>query len=178
MCPQGFDPRSMPAAYIENVIDGNRCYVWKAPKIQVDMTLTPNKFLRADEVHYQKEVEVEVEVKKKVQSTLLRWQLCVLAVHTEVVENSYPVMLHLETVRHPTCGELGTPEFFDDRTAGLGHTLRAGRPLVGRLSFHCVSGLWMNSLAHRPTGGIQGRAMRRRPMQSWVSCSGWSDNCL
>ena len=32
----------------------------------------------------------------------------------------------------------------EDSTAGLGQTLRTGRPLVGGLSFHGVSGMCMN----------------------------------
>ena len=35
----------------------------------------------------------------------------------------------------------------EDGTGGLGHTLRAGRPLDGGLSFHGVSGLCTSSLA-------------------------------
>ena len=58
----------------------------------------------------------------------------------------------------------------DDSTAGLGHTLRAGRPQVGGLSFQDVLGLCMSSLAHGLPGGIQAQGMRR-PMQAWVSCS-------
>ena len=67
----------------------------------------------------------------------------------------------------------------EHRTARLGQTLRAGRRLVGGLSFHGVSELCTNSLAHRLPGGIQAQelriqaqGMRRRPMQAWVSCSG------
>ena len=79
-----------------------------------------------------------------------------------------------------------------DSTAGLGHTLRAGRPLVGGVSFHGVSGLCMNSLVQRLPGVVQAQSvgllwrsaihlrparqalggMIRRPMQAWVSCSG------
>ena len=55
----------------------------------------------------------------------------------------------------------------EDSAAALGQTLRTGRPLVGGLSFHGVSGLCMSSSADRLPGG-----MRRRPMQAWVSCSG------
>ena len=60
---------------------------------------------------------------------------------------------------HHTCGELGTPEIFghrlqtsvtrateEDGTAGLGQTLRRGRP-VGGLIFHGVSGLRTHSPA-------------------------------
>ena len=85
----------------------------------------------------------------------------------------------------PICGEFGTPEFFrcrfqtsmdratvEDSTAGLGQLLRTGRPLVGGLSFHGVSGLCMSSLAHWLQGGVQAQVRRRRPMQAWVSCSG------
>ena len=35
-----------------------------------------------------------------------------------------------------------------DSTAGLGQTLRTGRPLVGGFSFHDVSGMCTNPLAH------------------------------
>ena len=58
-----------------------------------------------------------------------------------------------------------------DGTAGLGQTLRAGRPPVGGLTFHGVSGLCMSSLAHRLPSGIQAQGMRIRPMQAWASCS-------
>ena len=81
----------------------------------------------------------------------------------------------------PTCGELGTSEVFshrlhtsmtrgtaDDSTAGLGQTLRTGRPLVGGLSFHDVYGLCTSSLAHRLPGGIQAQGMRKRPMQAFA----------
>ena len=53
----------------------------------------------------------------------------------------------------------------------LRHEASVGRPLVGGLSFHGVSGLCMSSLAHGLPGGIQAQAMRRRPTQAWVSCS-------
>ena len=43
----------------------------------------------------------------------------------------------------------------EDSTAGLGHTLRAGRPLVGEVSFHDVSGMCMNSVAPGLPRGIQ-----------------------
>ena len=59
-----------------------------------------------------------------------------------------------------------------DSTAGLGQTLRTGRPLLGGLSFHGVSGLSTSSLARRLPGGIQAQGIRRRPTQAWVSCSG------
>ena len=49
----------------------------------------------------------------------------------------------------------------EDSTADLGRTLRTGRPLVGGLSFHGVSGLRTNSLAHRLRGGVQAEGMRR-----------------
>ena len=87
-----------------------------------------------------------------------------------------------------TCGELGIPEFFvhtaltramvEDSTAGLGQTLRAGRPLVGGLSFDGVSALCMSSLAHRLPGGIQAQSMRRRPMQALGLLLWGSDICL
>ena len=61
----------------------------------------------------------------------------------------------------PLVGSSEPPEFFghrlqssmtratvEDSTAGLGQTLRTGRPLVGGLSLHGVSGLCMNSRAH------------------------------
>ena len=57
-------------------------------------------------------------------------------------------------------------------TAALGQTLRAGRALVVGLSFHGVSGLCMNSLAHRLPGGIQTQGISRRPLQAWVSFNG------
>ena len=70
----------------------------------------------------------------------------------------------------PPVGELGTPEFFghrlqismtratvEDRTADLGQTLQTGCFLVGGSSFHGVSGLCMNSLAHGLPGGTQPR---------------------
>ena len=76
------------------------------------------------------------------------------------------------------CGELGTPEFFgrrfqtsmtratvEESTAGLGQPLRAGRPLVGGLSFHGVSGLCTSSLAHKLPGGILAQGIRRLSMQ-------------
>ena len=62
-------------------------------------------------------------------------------------------------------GELGISKFFghrlqismtrataEDSTAGLGQTLRTGRPLVGGSCFHGVSGMCANPLAHRPRG--------------------------
>ena len=82
-----------------------------------------------------------------------------------------PAVLRHNQRSTPTCGKLGTPEFFghrlqtsmtrateEDSTAGLGQTLRTGRRLVGGLSFHGVSGLCTNSLAHRLPGGIQAQA--------------------
>ena len=49
----------------------------------------------------------------------------------------------------------------EDRTAGVGQSLRTGRPLVGGFSFHGVSGLCPNSLAHGQPGGIQSQGMRQ-----------------
>ena len=75
----------------------------------------------------------------------------------------------LKTVRRlPLVVSSESPEFFghrlqtsmaratvEDSTAGLGQTIRTGRPLVGGLSFHGVSGLCMSSLAHVLLLGIQ-----------------------
>ena len=60
----------------------------------------------------------------------------------------------------------------EDSTAGPCQALRTGRPLVGGLSFHGVSGLSTSSLAHRLPGGIQAQGMRRRSTPVWVSRSG------
>ena len=72
----------------------------------------------------------------------------------------------------PTCGELGIPEFFgrrlqtsmtratvEDNTAGLGQALLTEGHLVGGLSFHGVSGMCHESLAHRLPGGIQAQSL-------------------
>ena len=48
----------------------------------------------------------------------------------------------------------------EDSTTGMGQTLRTGRLLVGGLSFHDVSGLCTNSLAHRLPGRSQAQCMR------------------
>ena len=45
--------------------------------------------------------------------------------------------------------------------AGLGQTLRTGRPLVGGFSFHDVSVMCMSPLVHRLTGGTQAPTVRR-----------------
>ena len=60
----------------------------------------------------------------------------------------------------------------EDSTARLGQPLRAGRPLVGGLSFQGVVGLCTSSLVHRFLEKCRLRARGRRPMQAWVSCSG------
>ena len=61
----------------------------------------------------------------------------------------------------------------EDSTSGLDQTLRPGRPLFGGgFSFHGVSGLCMNTVAHRLPGGIQAQGMKWRPMHAWVSCAG------
>ena len=46
----------------------------------------------------------------------------------------------------------------EDSTAGLGHTLRTGRPLVGGVPFHDVSGA--RSLSHKLPEGIQDPQMQ------------------
>ena len=46
----------------------------------------------------------------------------------------------------------------EDSTAGLGQSLRTGRPLVGELFFHGVSGLCTSSLAPGLPGGILAQA--------------------
>ena len=56
-------------------------------------------------------------------------------------------------------------------TAGLGPT-REERPLVGGFSFHDVSGLCANFLAHGLPGGIQAQDMRHAPDGGLVSCHG------
>ena len=83
-------------------------------------------------------------------------------------------------VGHSHLWKLGAPEFFGHRqtsmtrapveesTTGLGQTRRTGRLPVGCLSFHGVSGLCTNSLAH--TGGSQVLGLRHAG-DAWVSCS-------
>ena len=63
--------------------------------------------------------------------------------------------------------ETGKTEFFGYQLQAS-KTRATRRPLVGGFSFHDVSGRCMNSLA----GGIRAQGMRRRPVQTWVSCSG------
>ena len=54
-----------------------------------------------------------------------------------------------------------THETVEESTAGLGQSFRTGRPLVGGLCFHGVSGLCMNHLAHWQPRGIQGPGCMR-----------------
>ena len=89
------------------------------------------------------------------------------------------------TVRHSHLWELGTPEFFghrlrtsmtsatvEDSTAG--RTLRTGRPPVGGLPSHGVSGLCVNSLARWQSGpGHEKAADADLCLLLWGS-----DNCL
>ena len=66
----------------------------------------------------------------------------------------------------------------EDSSAGLGQTLRMGRPLVGGLFFHGVLGLCMSSLALRLPGGIQGSG-HERGADACLGLLLWrSDNCL
>ena len=61
----------------------------------------------------------------------------------------------------------------DDSTAGVGRTLRTGRPLVGGLSFHGVSVMCMSSRWHMDCQEeFRLNASKGRPTQAWVSCSG------
>ena len=70
--------------------------------------------------------------------------------HSRLVD--YPAAPHLKQRGTPTCEELESLDFFvdplqtsmtratvEERTAGLGQTLRTERALVGGLSFHGVS---------------------------------------
>ena len=90
--------------------------------------------------------------------TWSRRQLGEWAGHTQLAGNKIPQCFTFNSEALPPVGELGIPEFFgrrlhtsmtpatvEDSTAGLGQTLRTGRPLVDGLSFHGVSGLCMNS---------------------------------
>ena len=84
----------------------------------------------------------------------------------EVWRNTPPCSLVVDSKPRLTRATL------EESTAGLGELPRAGRPPVGGLSFHDVSGLCTNSLARVLPGGSQAQGMRRRPMQALVSCPG------
>ena len=57
-------------------------------------------------------------------------------------------------------------------------TLRTGRPLFGGLSFHGVSGLRTNSLAHGLPGGIQAQDMRGGRCRPGSLALGGRTNCF
>ena len=97
--------------------------------------------------------------------------------HTQVVGELFPAVLHhLKQWNTPTCGELGTLEFFghrlqtlmtratvEDGTARMGQTLQTARLLVGGLSLNGISGLCINLWHMGCQSGIQAQSM---------SCSG------
>ena len=66
----------------------------------------------------------------------------------------------------------------EDSTGGLGQTLRAGRPLVGGLSFYGVSVMCTNPLAHRLPGGFPGSGHEARGRCRPGSLAVVSENCL
>ena len=139
--------------------------------VEKEPDLVKEKKIRMSE---ELDVEVTIDLRRKTGFSHQLW-----VGHTEVVELN-PAVLHLQQRGTPTCGELGVPEFFgrrlqtsmtratvEESTAGLRQTLRTGRLLVGGLSFHGVSGRFMNPW-HK------GRLVECKPRvyETRVSCSG------